>query len=126
MKKTVLSLVLVFSLIFGSAAIVMADTGFHIDLGYEELNNSLAANTVVDHLNLGVSINTPCPMYTVDCGYDFNDNFAVNGTFAWGSNDLASANAPPIISESIDIPFSQDNQFWQVEATYKTPVSTKN
>lgn len=114
MRKIVLSVVLLLCLVFSAAMVVMAEPGFHIGAGYEEINNTIS----VDIGDMGLDISTPAKMYTVDLGYDFDDNFAINGKFSWGSSDIVKVDLG-----SMEIPITQDNQYWQVEAVYKVPVS---
>jgi hypothetical protein len=45
MKKVILCLLLVCGLVSGTVGIVLAQPGFYIGVGYEELNNGLTLDT---------------------------------------------------------------------------------
>jgi opacity protein-like surface antigen len=97
----------------------MAEPGFYVGLGYDELNNGLEADYNVNSgPHAKVEINSPCKMYTLSLGYIFNDNLAINGKFSNGNTDFAKLSGG---SEDFELSGSvdQDNRLWQIEGVYQ-------
>lgn len=122
MKKVCLALILVICLVLGSAMVAVADSGFHFGLGYEEDNNTVTLDpTLSIPLDLTLDVSMPCTMYTVDLGYDFNDNVGIEGMYSWGSTDVIKVNGGlgPI---GFSLPVTMDKYVWRIEGVYKFPV----
>ena len=115
MKKLTLIMVFALSLLVCVPFAVMAEVGFHIGLGYNQLSNELTIGVPSHDL---VEINTPVKMFTLDLGYNFSERLAVDAQYSWGTTDLVG-----ICNDEVTI--DQDNTIWRVEGSYKWPVSKK-
>lgn len=101
-------------------------------MGYEELNNGLTLDTNLNLENQNIYVkgefNSPCRMYTLNSGYVFNDNPAINGKYADGNTDFARLNGNNSGSGSdsntyqLNSSITQDNKLWQIEGVYRWTI----
>ena len=85
MKKLTLIMVFALSLLVCVPFAAMAEVGFHVGLGYNQLSNEL---TIGVPGNDFLEINTPVKMYTLDLGYNFSERLAIDAQYSWGTTDL--------------------------------------
>lgn len=116
MKRILLFLSLTVGLVICMSCAVMADPGFHIGLGYNQLDNDLAIK--LPSLGTVVDLHTPCRTYTLDLGYDFSDYLAINAQYNWGTTNLVG-----LLNNQIKI--DEDNTSWQIEAPIKWAIGQK-
>jgi hypothetical protein len=108
------------------------DRRIFTSVGYEELNNGLTLDTNLNLENQNIYVkgefNSPCRMYTLNSGYVFNDNPAINGKYADGNTDFARLNGNNSGSGSdsntyqLNSSITQDNKLWQIEGVYRWTI----
>lgn len=118
MKKIVLVLFLVCSLLVSFSLAAIAKTGFYLGFGYDQMQNELTLEAPYGLFKL--EINTPSKAFTVNAGYEFTNWFTLDAKYSAGTHDLASLD----ICE-LGIGIDQRNSAWQVEGVFKWDVSPK-
>ncbi|MGE5604602.1 MAG: hypothetical protein ACM3YE_02805, partial [Bacteroidota bacterium] len=93
---------------------VSADNGFRASLGYEDLNNelTLSANGVT------FEVNSPCPMFFVEAGYDFSAGFAIDAKYSKCVEDQTLVALESSILGA-EIATDSDTDLFSIEASYK-------
>lgn len=119
MKKVSTITLLSFCLLLAISFAVYADPGFKAGLGYEDLNNELTIATPDGELE----VNSPCPMYFVEVGYDFGNNLMIDAKYAKCVADqtLAAFDSPILAAE---IATDSDTDLFSIEAAFQKELGS--
>lgn len=113
MKKLGLIILLSFSLLLTLVPAVSADNGFRASVGYEALNNELTLSAD----GVEFEVNSPCPMFFIEAGYDFGAGFAIDAKYSKCVADQTLIALDSSILEA-KIATDSDTDLFSIEASY--------